>query len=76
MTGSNNKELEKAISERDAYIKEHPHMQGFQDEIDSRLANETDATKRCVIILKMLAERQTAFIDNIGKFFEYESKDK
>ena len=51
--------LEKAIKDRDNFLKQRPHLQSMQDELDGLFANLS--TKKRILILNLMIQ------SNFGK---------
>jgi uncharacterized protein YllA (UPF0747 family) len=49
------KQLEEALKARDVFLKEHPHLQPFQDEID-RILERTAGFEKRMAVLALLIE--------------------
>jgi len=47
-------DLKKAIEKRDNFLKEHPHLQEYQNYIDSVLSKCTNQNDRLIAIMLML----------------------
>ena len=52
-------DLQKAIKERDDYLKKHPEMLGYQQEIDSIL-DKTPQHLRAEVLSQLMADRVAA----------------
>lgn len=61
-----NIDLENAIQLRDEYLKRHPHLQEFQNEIDNTLDKCRDQDRVQVITL-MLGTSMQKLKDEVGK---------
>ena len=54
----NNKALQKAIKERDAFLKEHPELQSLQTKINEQLEEcGNDCTKRMEVISQLIHDK-------------------
>jgi hypothetical protein len=60
------KEIDKAIAKRDAFLEDHPHLQEFQDNLDIEMAH-LQPIDRCRILFVMITKLLAAQIEGFNE---------
>ncbi|GEM_PF-1338066 len=64
---SSQKTLEEALKAREQFLKEQPHLQSFQDEIDRILEKTVGFENRMVVLAFMIETKLYEFRDSFAK---------
>ena len=62
-------ELKKAIQKRDEFLKRHPNMRLYQEEIDRALSCTKDPGERMSIIMKLLTKKNNELCEVVNEFY-------
>ena len=49
--------IETALKERDAFLKQHPHLKAFQNEIDALLDKSGNSKNRLAVLAMMIQSK-------------------
>lgn len=64
-----NDKLEKAIAARDKFLKDHPHLEPFQEEIN-QILDKTPEAEKAEVMLLLLAGKLKELQDKMGELNE------